>query len=55
MNREFSSHEAALAAGSDGYVDVASGLYVFTAAYHLQRGYCCANGCRHCPFDEDVT
>jgi hypothetical protein len=26
------------------------GLLVFTASYHLKRGYCCKNGCRHCPF-----
>jgi hypothetical protein len=23
---------------------------VFTAAYHLKRGYCCSSGCRHCPY-----
>ncbi len=23
---------------------------VFTAAYHLKRGYCCGNNCRHCPY-----
>jgi hypothetical protein len=23
---------------------------VFTAAFHLQRGYCCGSGCRHCPY-----
>jgi Family of unknown function (DUF5522) len=23
---------------------------VFTAAYHLKRGYCCKSECRHCPF-----
>lgn len=23
---------------------------VFTEAYHLKRGYCCKNGCRHCPY-----
>jgi hypothetical protein len=27
-----------------------NGLVVFTAAYHLKRGYCCNSGCRHCPF-----
>jgi hypothetical protein len=27
-----------------------NGLMVFTEAYHLQRGYCCKNGCRHCPY-----
>jgi Family of unknown function (DUF5522) len=24
---------------------------VFTAAYHLKRGYCCNSGCRHCPYN----
>jgi hypothetical protein len=23
---------------------------VFTARYLLLRGYCCENGCRHCPY-----
>ena len=23
---------------------------VFTAAFLLKRGYCCGNGCRHCPY-----
>ena len=23
---------------------------VFTAAYHLKRGYCCNSKCRHCPY-----
>ena len=27
-----------------------NGLIVFTEAYHLKRGYCCRNGCRHCPY-----
>ncbi len=27
-----------------------SGLMVLTEKYHLQRGYCCGNGCRHCPY-----
>jgi 2-iminoacetate synthase ThiH len=25
---------------------------VFTAAYHLRRGYCCNSDCRHCPYKE---
>ncbi len=28
---------------------------VFTAAYLRKRGYCCGNGCRHCPYDENGT
>ena len=27
------------------------GLVVFTAEFLLQRGYCCGNGCRNCPYD----
>ncbi len=23
---------------------------VFTALFHLQRGQCCGNHCRHCPY-----
>ncbi len=26
------------------------GYLVFTAQYHLKRGYCCQSGCRHCPY-----
>ncbi len=26
-------------------------LVVFTADYLLQRGYCCGNGCKNCPYD----
>ena len=24
---------------------------IFTAHFHIARGQCCGNGCRHCPFD----
>jgi len=27
------------------------GFMVLTPEYHLQRGYCCGNGCLHCPYD----
>jgi hypothetical protein len=26
------------------------GFIVFTEKYHLKRGYCCQNGCKHCPY-----
>lgn len=32
------------------YYYMENGLLVFTAAYHLKRGYCCQSGCRHCPY-----
>ncbi|MDE3247186.1 MAG: hypothetical protein KGO82_00910 [Bacteroidota bacterium] len=27
------------------------GYMVFTEQYHLNKGFCCGNGCRHCPFN----
>ena len=24
---------------------------VFTPEYHIERGYCCGNGWRHCPYE----
>lgn len=32
----------------DYYIE--NGLYVFTSWFHLKRGACCKNGCRHCPY-----
>lgn len=33
----------------------AEGLMVLTGKYLAERGYCCGNGCMHCPFNyEDV-
>ena len=27
------------------------GLIVFTEKYLRERGYCCGNGCKHCPYE----
>lgn len=32
-----------------------SGKFVLTERYHLRRGHCCGNGCRHCPFDHEAV
>ncbi len=37
-------------ADEDFYMD--GDFFVFTAAYHLKRGYCCKSDCRHCPYRE---
>lgn len=29
------------------------GYIIFTEKYHLKRGYCCKNGCKHCPYGFD--
>jgi hypothetical protein len=31
------------------------GYMVFTEKYLLKRGYCCQNGCKHCPYGFDKT
>ncbi len=28
-----------------------NGYVVLTAKYLLQRGFCCGNGCLHCPYN----
>ena len=37
----------------DYYIN-AEGYRVFTEAHHLKRGYCCKNGCKHCPYGFDA-
>ena len=34
--------------GIDYYFE--NGLMVLTAHFLKKRGYCCKNGCRHCPY-----
>ncbi|KAF0242901.1 MAG: hypothetical protein FD136_1327 [Chitinophagaceae bacterium] len=34
----------------DFYFDK-DGFMVLTEKYHLDKGYCCGHGCRHCPFE----
>jgi hypothetical protein len=36
---------------NDDFYILPDGRLVFTAKYHLKRGYCCGSGCMHCPFD----
>ncbi|HAA13762.1 MAG TPA: hypothetical protein DCE41_19550 [Cytophagales bacterium] len=40
--------------GVDYHVDE-RGRWVFTAYYHLRKGYCCQNGCKHCPYGYSKT
>ena len=44
------AHDAAVAAGSEDYVDPATGYRVFTAVALREKGRCCGQGCRHCPW-----
>ena len=40
--------EKRITEGVDYYFE--DGLMVLTERYLLDRGYCCENGCRHCPY-----
>jgi len=39
-----------LTEGEDYYI-LPDGRLVFTASYLLQRGWCCGNGCKNCPYN----
>lgn len=43
-------HSAACDRGEPAYNDPETGLFVLTATFLRNRGYCCRRGCRHCPF-----
>ena len=45
------AHDRAEAAGLSCYLDPDTGYAVMTRTYLLERGTCCRNGCRHCPWD----
>ena len=40
--------------GEDYYYNE-DGYIVLTEKYHLTKGYCCGNGCRHCPFHYEAV
>jgi cob(I)alamin adenosyltransferase len=44
------AHLAACRRGEALYLDPTTGLSCFTEVAHLQRGVCCGNRCRHCPY-----
>jgi hypothetical protein len=48
IERQRAQPKQPLVAGEDYYAE--GKLIVFTAQYHLRRGYCCGRGCRHCPY-----
>lgn len=34
----------------DEFYTSPEGYIIFTEKYLLKRGYCCKNGCKHCPY-----
>jgi hypothetical protein len=51
--RILARHDRACASGLSSYLDPATGYSVLTANYLAERGYCCSQGCRHCPWEPD--
>ena len=47
-------HRTACEARQLFYLDPLTGYSVTTRFAHLERGSCCKNGCRHCPYVEDM-
>ncbi len=39
-----------LVEGEDFYYNE-EGYMVLTEKFHLGKGFCCGNGCRHCPYN----
>ena len=44
-------HDEACALHRETYIDPHTGYTVLTRYAHEQRGTCCGNACRHCPYD----
>ena len=42
--------KAVFASQTEDYYLYENNKLVFTEYYLLKRGYCCQNGCRHCPY-----
>lgn len=40
--------------GEDFYYNE-QGYMVLTAKYHIDKGYCCGYGCKHCPYEYEAV
>ena len=43
-----------LVEGEDYYFNE-DGYIVLTEKYHLNKGFCCGNGCKHCPYSYEAV
>jgi len=48
LDDRFSRFNNNLKEGDDFYLE--NGYRVLTEKFLTNRGYCCGNGCRHCPY-----
>ena len=44
------AHTQACEQKQDFYIDPVTGYQVMTSYFLKNRGYCCKNNCRHCPY-----
>lgn len=52
-SNDTSEEDQTFVEGLDFYFD--EGLMVMTRRYLLNRGYCCENECRHCPYQSKAA
>lgn len=50
--KSMAAHHKASVDDDPGYPDPTTGLFVMTATYLRDRGWCCDRGCRHCPYED---
>jgi hypothetical protein len=51
LRKDDTAEQERFVEGRDYYFE--NGLLVMTESYLRRRGYCCKNGCRHCPYGFD--
>ncbi|MEN9301815.1 MAG: hypothetical protein RL264_244 [Bacteroidota bacterium] len=50
MSDDFSGFSKRSNLNPEDYYISDEGYIIFTESYHLKRGYCCKNSCKHCPY-----
>lgn len=51
-NSSYSNNDKCI--DKEDYYTSEEGYIIFTEKYHLKRGFCCKNNCKHCPYGYDV-
>ena len=51
MKEDFSMFSSRKDIDEKDYYLSNEGYIVFTEDYHLKRGFCCKNLCKHCPYE----
>ena len=51
-NSSYSNNDKGI--DKEDYYTSEEGYIIFTEKYHLKRGSCCKNNCKHCPYGFDI-